>query len=164
MLEPQSRCDDRDGGGGGGPGASVGGGRGGPAASLAKAMKLCEQVLNALKAREMDYISKVFELNKQGHAIPKQNVHKALTAFKICDDDEIQHLVDESEKFLADSDGLSFDAFVEILKTPSLLDQLSQSVPLWRLLSSAIPRKVGVSRIRKSAAKILMVNIFRSII
>ena len=108
-------------------------------------MKLCDQVLRGLEIREMDFAHKIFHKYKEGDIVPKHRVSEMFTSFKICDEDEIEHFVTETDKCLSDNDGLTFDSYMEILQTPSLLDQWSQSVPLWRLLASAIPRKTGVS-------------------
>lgn len=112
---------------------------------------LSVQMFRALKTRENEFVSEVFGKHKQGQIIPKHKIPEAFADFKICDQDEIQHLISESEKILQDSDGLTFEAYTEVLQTPSLLEQWSQSVPLWRLLASAIPRKMGVSKSQSSS-------------
>jgi hypothetical protein len=108
-------------------------------------MNLSGQMFRALATREQDFVSATFGKYKKGEIIPKLKIQEAFADFKICDQDEIQHFITECEKILEDSDGLTFDEYIEVLQTPSLLEQWSQSVPLWRLLASAIPRKMGVS-------------------
>jgi hypothetical protein len=108
---------------------------------------LSSQVSCALAKRKFEHISKVFDEQKHGSIVPKHKVEKMLSAFKLCDEDDIQHMLAESENLLAASEGLTLDACMQVVQTSSVLDQWSQSVPLWRLLSAAIPRKLGVSRI-----------------
>ena len=111
-------------------------------------MDLDSQVLRAMERRETKFVSDVFDKFKEGSTemIPRRKIKKAFSTFQICSADSVDHFLPQSEKFLKDSDGLTFDAFKEILETPSRLDQWTQSVQLYRLLAAAIPRKIGVSK------------------
>jgi hypothetical protein len=105
---------------------------------------LTTQVLAGLEKRGERFLIKLFNKYKDAdtNLLPVSELSNALLETSICESDETKLL--PSEISCLHDQTVDFETLKKISQKPSALDQWAQSVPIWQLLSDAIPRKKGV--------------------
>jgi hypothetical protein len=119
--------------------------------------ELKRQVQFGIRRRSSEFLLNLFGWYERPfeQRVSKSDIVPSFHDYRVSVLDSHEHLENDLSG-IEDDKTLDFDEFIRTLQTPSLLDQWAQSLPLWQILSDAIPRKRGVTSDQFSALNNLL--------